>query len=504
MVAALPDALLSQFSDWIAARLGLSFPRTRWRDLERAIQSTARELRFADGESCLRWLLSAALTEQQLAIVASHLTVGETYFFRDKRVFDVLERHILRALIRCRRCTERRLRIWSAGCSTGEEAYSLAILLSRMIPARQDWHITILATDINPHALRKAALGIYSDWSFRDGPPGLREKYFKRTKDGRFEIAPQLKALVTFASLNLADDVYPAAKTNTQAMDIVVCRNVLMYVEPQQAQAMIERLCRALVEGGWLLVSPVETALVARPEMVAVRFGDTTLYQKNTSLGPPRRATDGTACRLPARSGVSLALSATCEAYSLPQAERRHPLPLAGMGRRPTTPEPAQSGAAVRHVPGREAAVAEVALAPLSRRPDDGERLALLARAYANQGQLGEAARWCHRAIAADKLNPAWLRLLASILQEQGHTEEAIAALQRALYLDHNDALAHFALGHLCRRQGRQWESSRHFRNALAILRGYQPDQVLPESAGITAGQLIEIIGATLAQEGSA
>lgn len=280
MGSSLPDPLLSSLSTFVAARLGLSFPRQRWCDLERAVGSAAREFQFADTELCVRWLLSSALTKNQLERLASHLTIGETYFFREQASFAALEHHILRELLRSRGRTGRRLRIWSAGCSTGEEAYSIAIALNKTLPDCRDWNITILATDINPHFLRKASRGIYDAWSFRHGLPALQEESFRRREDGRFEIAPHIKALVTFASLNLADDSYPSAAGNTSAMDIVFCRNVLMYFEPDRAKAMIQKLCRALREGGWLLVSPVETPLVGLPELVPVRLANMMLFRK--------------------------------------------------------------------------------------------------------------------------------------------------------------------------------------------------------------------------------
>lgn len=466
----LPDGLLSQFSERIAARLGLYFPKERWHDLQRAIGAIAQEFQFSDPNVCVQWLLSSALSTHQIEIVASHLTVGETYFFREKGGFDALETHILRPLIRSRQGTDRHLHIWSAGCSTGEEAYSVAILLNRLLADRTDWDLTILATDINPRALRKASLGIYDDWSFRDSSSALKEECFRRTKDGRFEIAPQIKALVTFAYLNLADDSYPSVESKTQVMDIVLCRNVLMYFEPKRAQAIIERLCRSLVEGGWLIVSPVETSLVVQPEMVAVELADTIFYRKSTR---------------PGRGPQGLQPSASTQ-------------------RQGATPAPTQQEVAVRRAASQDVKDGDWARAVLSHQPHNVETMALLTRAYANQGRLAEAVQWCNRMIVADKLNPTWPYLLASILQEQGQTEDAIAALKRTLYLDHEHALAYVALGNLLRRQGRHRESSRHFRTALSILRRYAQNHILPESEGITAGQLIEIMRSTLASEVSA
>src|SRR5712692_5314204 len=140
MIYNVPEILLSHLTDFVAAQMGLNFPRERWRDLERGIVSAAGDFGFADAGSCAQWLLSSPLTRGQIEILASHLTVGETYFFRERKSFAVLEDHILPELIRSRRGNEQRLRVWSAGCCTGEEPYSVAILLNRMIPDLKDWN----------------------------------------------------------------------------------------------------------------------------------------------------------------------------------------------------------------------------------------------------------------------------------------------------------------------------------------------------------------------------
>jgi chemotaxis protein methyltransferase CheR len=123
--------------------------------------------------------------------------------------------------------------------------------------------------------------------------------------------------------------------------------------------------------------------------------------------------------------------------------------------------------------------------------------MALLARAYANQGHLAAALEWCDKAIAADKLNAGLRYLRATIRQEQGANDEAMVSLKQALYLDPNFVLAHFALGNLALRQGKLKESDKHFANALWLLSAYRPEDVLPESEGVTAGRLMQIIRST-------
>ena len=129
-----PEALWPRLSEFIAEHIGLHFPPERRPDLQRALTAVAAEFGFANSARCADWLLSSPLTRPQLHTLASHLTVGETYFFRERKTFEALAQHVLPELIRCRRGREQRLRLWSAACSTGEEPYSLAILVQQLLP----------------------------------------------------------------------------------------------------------------------------------------------------------------------------------------------------------------------------------------------------------------------------------------------------------------------------------------------------------------------------------
>src|ERR1700677_3592051 len=173
-----PDALWRRVSEFIAQHTGLDFRDERRLDLQRGLAAAATEFGLADAAGCAEWLLSASLTRPQFHVFASHLTIGETYFFREKKAFDALAEHVLPELIRRRRGRNQRLRLWSAACSTGEEPYSLAILVRQLLPDWRDWSVTILATDINERSLQRAAAGIYGEWSFRESAAGVKERYF--------------------------------------------------------------------------------------------------------------------------------------------------------------------------------------------------------------------------------------------------------------------------------------------------------------------------------------
>ena len=252
-----PQTTLALFAKFIAKAMGLHFTPERLFELDQKMVAAAKEAGYPDVEQYQLWLMSVPLSRELLETLASALTIGETYFLRDPRSYQVLEQELIPGLLARRRGTERSLRIWSAGCSSGEEAYTLAILLSRAIPDLANWNISLLATDINPQALERGRQGIYSQWSFRNSPPWLMD-YFSKTAEGRFEITPRIRTMVHFDHMNLADNSAAAQCAGTDFLDIIFCRNVMLYFEPIQIERTIARFHAALRDGGWLFVGPTE------------------------------------------------------------------------------------------------------------------------------------------------------------------------------------------------------------------------------------------------------
>lgn len=487
----IPEALLQRLSDHLTARVGLHFAKRSWKELQQKMTAAMTDFGFDQVEEFIEWLLSSSPTQNQIEILAGHLTVGETYFFRERRAFEILEQSLLPGLIAARRKTEKRLRFWSAGCSTGEEPYSLAILLDRLIPDLKDWNVTILATDINAGALRKAEEGIYSDWSFRDNPPSFKERYFKKVDGNHRRLLPGIRKMVAFSYLNLSEDHYPALQSNTNAMDFIFCRNVLMYFAPGQIGLTVERFHRSLLDGGCLIVSPVETALLTHSPFVTVRFPDSTFYRKDIHK---TKAVQKVAKHVEKKSipGPSI--------HPITAKRRRQEKPLRPTGQAgPIKPEKAErtpcEEADLLYQSGLYQEAEENLRRLLSNGGRDQESSVLFAKVLANQGKLEEARGFCEEAVLADKCNAHLHYLLATILEEQKEGDAARASLKKALYLDRNFVLAHFALANLSLRSGKTADARKHFGHAAEILSGYKPDDILPESDGITAGRLADIIG---------
>lgn len=482
----LPESCWNRLSQLVATTTGLHFPRERWPDLQRGAASAARELGFPDLAAWVGQRLFSP-TKAELDVLVSHLTVGETYFFRDRKTFEVLAEHVLPDLLLSRKARDRRLRIWSAACCTGEEPYSLSIFLQQVIPDLESWHATILATDINERFLRKAGDGVYGGWSFRDSPAWFKERYFEQTSDSRYAIRPEIRKRITFAPLNLVEDVFPSPATDTNAMDIIFCRNVLMYFAPEQARKVVENLRRSLVDGGWLVVSASEASPGLFPDWECHTYPGTILYRKRPA-GEPKRA--------PTRRNAELPVSEEGPPARTPAAPCETKEKRVGKEKNVDLirPRPAELARAVAlHEQGRSEEAVETLFRVLESEPNP-RAFALLARVLANQGRFAEARAWCERWIATDKLNVSAYYLSAMIAQESGDSPRARRCLQRALYLDQDFILGHFALGNLARGAAVFDEAKRHFAHASQLLHRLPPEAVLPESDGLTAGRLAEII----------
>lgn len=487
---AVPEALLQRLSDYLAARVGLYFAKRSWKELRQKMSAAMTDFGFDRVEAFIEWLLSLTPTQKQIELLAGRLTVGETYFFRERRAFEILEQTFLPALIANRRKTEKRLRFWSAGCSTGEEPYSLAILLDKLIPDLKAWKVTILGTDINAGALRKAKEGIYSDWSFRDNPPWFKERYFEKVNGNHHRLLPGIREMVTFAYLNLSEDHYPTIQSNTNAMDFIFCRNVLMYFAPGQIGLMVDRFHRSLLEGGCLIVSPVETALLTHSPFVTVRFPDSTIYKKDAHKKNIFQEVAG-----PVEQRGILWPSMRPATANRQRREKTVPPARIAEWKKPERAErTACEEAAMLCQNGLYPEAEEKLRKPMSNGGRNQESCILFAKILANQGKLDEARGFCEEAVLTDKCNPHLHYLLATIFEEQKKGDEARASLKKALYLDRNFVLAHFALANLSLRAGKRADARKHFGNVTEILSGYKPDDIIPESEGITAGRLSEII----------
>lgn len=489
------QTLLTRLNDFIGSSLGLHFRENRFEDLERRIILASREFGYQDPQHFAEHILASQVGQEQIDKLASCLTIGETFFFREKATFSALEEHILPELMRTRE-EQKTLRIWSAGCSSGEEPYSLAILLHRFFGKKNNWTYTILGTDINPRVLEKARNGVYGEWSFRDSPPWLQREYFKKIGSSKYELRADIRQKVRFEYLNLVEDAYPSIALQTNAIDLVFCQNVLMYFTPEATKKVLRGFFRSLVHDGWLVLGNVETMVAQDSPFFPVRFDGTTLYSKRKPSVKEERVGRKRSLN-EVLQGLFKEEKVVDHLEDVDHTEIPLHVPTFPEPAPPTTKEESRFDRAVRFYNAGNTQDAMDLFLQCAEDRDQPEALPsmlLLARIYANAGKLDESAQWCEKCIQLDKLNPHVHYLYALVKWEQGDAEGAFDLMRRTLYLDHTFIMAQFTTGNLFLASGKKEQSKKHFRNAKDLLSSYGHDEILPHSEGMTVGRLSHML----------
>ena len=476
---------LSQLSRHICKTIGLEFPENRYKDLTRGIEEACSEFGFDNAHDCVDWLINTDFTKETWDKLAGYLTIGETYFFRDNAVFKLLKDKILHDLIYSRWHNEKYLRIWSAACCTGEEPYSIAMLIDQLLSSRKGWNISIIATDINEKFLNKAKKGLYTQWSFRNTPDDIRQKYFKKQVDNKYAIHPEIKRMVSFFYLNLAESGYPSFSNNTTEQDLICCRNVLMYFSNDIRERVVRGLASCLSQNGILIVSPGEADYAKKAGLSTFRSSETTVFCKSP---------------LPKKT-FSKNLSNTHQ-FKTPEYPKTNSLKETFLTEKkpikkidpPSKKKYTYEQALQEFNEGAYRKSIEIVTFMLEQDKENTIYMILLARSFANLKEYDIAISWCHKAIECNRLDPGCYYLMASILQEQGNIENAIKALNQALYLEPSLIMAYVAIGMIRRKQGRQKEFLKAIDNALYYLKNMAPEIIVPHSDDMTAGRLIKML----------
>lgn len=447
-------AFLDAVARLITARTGLLFPPNRRGLLERAL---ATWLEGADpdpstGDALTRQLDPNGSSWRRLL---SLVTVGETSFFRHPEQLEALRSRVLPDLIRRNARADRpAIRVWSAGSATGEEAYSLAILLSEAVPDPARWDLRVVGTDIDAEALDRARAGVYRIWAFRV-PGGYRTRWFQRVAGGE-RVDERIRALVTFEEHNLADAVSRLPAALDRPPDLIVCRNVMMYMSEATNREIVERFRRALSPGGWLMVGPVESPARLYASFVAEQVDGYTFYRRSA------REAEVT----PRRAPTHARLSSTPPASAAGPAQQTGG-PLTKAGRAPGVRAAARPGPAFH-----------------------GHSILADAGGLADAGRLEEADARCREAIARNRLDPAGYRLLATIAEGRDDLEGACHALGRVLFLQPEDSVASFRLALIEWRRGRIGSARRRMRAVLSIIEGLPDDALLDEAVNLSVAHV--------------
>jgi chemotaxis protein methyltransferase CheR len=257
--AVMSEQEFRRFSSFVYRVCGIKMPHSKKTMLEARLQKRLRVLGLTSFGEYAAYLFSSEGQDRELPDMIDVVTTNKTEFFREPAHFDYLVGSALPQLMENSRSGPcRSIAVWSAGCSSGEEAYTLAMVLSEFAEQVPDFRFDILATDISTKVLDTARLAIYEERVVEQVPTSLRHKYFLRSKDKtrrHVRVAPHLRSRVCFERINFMEEEYGVAK----AMDIIFCRNVIIYFDKETQQGFLRRLCDHLVPGGYLFLGHSET-----------------------------------------------------------------------------------------------------------------------------------------------------------------------------------------------------------------------------------------------------
>jgi chemotaxis protein methyltransferase CheR len=511
LIPQLSEAYYLLFRELVLEVSGLYFPEKKRLSLEAGVLRSFREASQAlDLDSYYR-MLRRGDYPAELERLINALTVNETYFFRDEAQFKALREQILPALITRKRAIaaaigpgiQPQLRIWCAGCASGEEPYSVAMLLKELLPDLATWQILILGTDINRETLASAQQASYSDWSFREAQAKLVQPVYFTFEPGarRYQVVEEIRSMVHFAPLNLVRNEFPAISNNTTNMDLILCRNVTIYFTSQTTQQVINGFYEALVEEGWLVVGHAEPSQEIYQAFQTHLFPGTLVYQKRR-LGQEQPVSlngqglaPATEMKLSPAPASAVEVTPALPKANEPSAENPDLGRAAGNeGSSLDRPPAGRDCVAVARQLLNEGQV-EAAITMLAQQvaitPDVAALYALLCQAYANIGNWEEARRWGQKALKLDNLLSEVYYTLALVYEHQQQPEAAIAMLKKVIYLDWEAPLPHFQLAMLYQEIGRPDEARQSWQKVVALLNKWPPAKIVPDSGGETAQNLL-------------
>ena len=488
--------------------------------------------------------------QQEWKYLVDYLTVGESYFFRDERQFSLLRRHIFPEIIQQKRqahlvsrtCSKLSMRVWSAGCSTGEEVYSLAAMLQDLIPDWSSWDIQVIGTDINLDAIEKARTGLYGNWSFRQPNSEFKQQHMTWSRQG-WQVNDGLKKMTRFYGLNLVTDPFPDQRYSLCDVDLIICRNVFIYFRKSAIAQVLRKFYASLAPQRYLVTGHTELQGQDIGHFKIISFPESVVYQRVAGHGvtypsatmassrPKQDSRAASVTRLPSSRllyapGLTTDTPVTPPANlsnhsepsesSEPSEPANHaaalpaaPLPAAPLPaatdnkRKLITPSTSAStrrltqklAKKLTHQPQSKSQSSNGAIAPTEAPTEALYRTYLItAREHANLGQYDQAEAICQQAIQIQPFSIEPYYILTHIAEEQGQVDRAKTWLKRIIYLEPHYVPAYLELAIIYEQEANLRRSTKYFQSALALLRQLPPDSELDFQGRATVAELIRLI----------
>ncbi|MGL4621704.1 MAG: CheR family methyltransferase [Chroococcidiopsis sp.] len=521
------ETTVQNFIQLISARTGLQVRPQDRQELCQKLETRMKVLKLDAPEKYYQLLLRSTEQPKLEAIDSSSerewqellglLTVGETYFFRDQGHFKLLKHQILPELIESKReaclnsLTQKpSLKIWSAGCSSGQEPYSIAILVKELIPDLSDWEVFIFGTDINLEAIEKAQRGIYEPWSFRQVDPQIQKHYFQQRKLG-WELDPRIRRMVKFRCSNLLQDSFPSSTFNIHDMDIIICRNVFIYFSVDAIATVIEKFYQTLRPYGYLIVGHTELSGQNLNKFQVKAFTESIVYQRqNTSTEAKNIPNSASIQSLNEQVEITETLrkSIPCQPIEFKLSHTKNdvlkskPILQRSLVALPAIVSQSISDLATAETlfqAGEYSRAIQAAQILIQQYPKSFKAYYLIAQSWANLGDYERATHYCQQAAKLDNLSEQPYYLLARIAEEQGDLEQAKTLLKKIIYLAPESIAAYLELGSLYEKAGDRQRANKMLATALELLKKLSPTSAIEPYDRVLASELITKIKQTLA-----
>ncbi len=488
----LDDDLFGRFGALIERATGISFDDKKREILRLHLKERAGETGASDFHEYLRLLESPAGAEE-LVNLANKVVVHQTEFFRNRPQFEALEQVVLPELLSAVGRPGRTIKVWSAGCSSGEEPYSIAMVVARHLgPELPLWSVEVLGTDISEPILEKAAKATYSPKAARMVPEPYKSAYLKQRSDGAFEVAAEIRDLVRFKPHNLVlEEPPPELGPGAQ---LVFCRNVTIYFSRESLARAIANIYSALAPGGYLFLGHSESLLGIDHSFELVDLAATFAYRKPRPVGVVRAPKRPPARIEPKGPGPSRVAPSGSRAGVLGKGDGA--LPLLDADRADPARADSYSRLGTSGLPeGLGGAEASSAARGVARGKDHARIKEAVAEAQGllERGQPHKARELVEGALARHPTEAALHFLNGSALQVLGERESAAAAFGKALYCDQRFSLAFFYRAALNEECGNRGAAARNYAAAMRLLEADPPGRWDPYLESMDHLQLVEV-----------
>ncbi|MCX5700512.1 MAG: hypothetical protein NTZ63_03115 [Candidatus Omnitrophica bacterium] len=485
MAILIPENLKLSFKNIIKDRTGLYFKDYTLKDLESAILQRMIARKLDSPLSYYNVLSLSEDKEEEFRELLNILTVNHTYFFRNEPQFKILKDRLLpeiinSKLLNCAKDKKPVLRIWSAGCSTGEEPYTIAMLVSEYIADPENWDIEILATDASQVVLSKARKGIYSENSIKHIPTEYLERYFtlqQSGKDTQYAISSRIKNLVEFAFFNLMDEDYP------MGFDIIFCRNVVIYFETETTIKVMHKFYNSLNDLGYFFIGYSETLQFIQSKFKMFIQDEAVYYRKQgegvfpvaTVVKKDRESVDEFLEEISRKQAIA---DLEAELKKTPASKKLE--------------EVMAEAIKAIHLKDYDAALqfAEEAHS-IDKRALDPYYIS--AEIHLSRGRLKEAKDKLAQALKINPMFAAAYYLLGCIYLEEEDVAGAKENFKKSMYIDKEFLLAHFYIAQAFKNEGRVDEAIREYRNTSKLLSSIDSQDIIPYSGGFNAATLMGV-----------